>query len=66
MPSPFPGMDPFIESQKWSGFHTGCITTMQEKLIPRVRPKYIVDVEERSTCKRSSIWSTIGPGTIMR
>lgn len=23
MPSPFPGMDPFIENQRWSDFHHG-------------------------------------------
>jgi hypothetical protein len=46
MPSPFPGMDPFIEDQKWKGFHTRLITALGDALTPQVRPKYIVDVEE--------------------
>ena len=45
MPSPFPGMDPFIESQKWEDFHTRFITILSEMLVPRVRPQYMVDVE---------------------
>jgi hypothetical protein len=27
MPSPFPGMDPFIEGQAWEEFHTAFIVT---------------------------------------
>ncbi len=46
MPSPFPGMDPFIESQRWRDFHTTLITVIREMLMPRVRPRYVVEVEE--------------------
>lgn len=46
MPSPFPGMDPFIESQRWQDFHTTFITIVREVLMPRVRPRYVVDVEQ--------------------
>ena len=52
MPSPFPGMDPFLESQKWSDFHTSFITVLREQLMPRVRPRYFVDVEERVYVER--------------
>lgn len=45
MPSPFPGMDPFIESQKWEDFHTSLMSAIRDTLVPVVRPKYIVDVE---------------------
>lgn len=45
MPSPFPGMDPFIESQMWEDFHTRFITTLSESLVPKVRPQYTVSVE---------------------
>src|SRR5438445_12641401 len=47
MPSPFPGMDPFIEGQKWSDFHHGVIEEIRAALIPQVRPRYVVEVEER-------------------
>lgn len=46
MPSHFPGMDPFIESQKWRDCHTNLMTGIQESLAPRVAPRYVVDVEE--------------------
>ena len=43
MPSPFPGMDPFLESSSlWSDFHGDFLYTMREVLVPKVRPKYIV------------------------
>ncbi|MGO8746646.1 MAG: DUF4058 family protein [Thermoguttaceae bacterium] len=46
MPSPFPGMDPFIEGQRWKGFHTWFITVLGQMLILKVRPRYTVEVEE--------------------
>ncbi len=52
MPSPFPGMDPFIESQKWTDFHTRFITALSDALVPSVRPNYVVDVEERVYVER--------------
>ncbi|KAA1261719.1 hypothetical protein LF1_42740 [Rubripirellula obstinata] len=47
MPSRFPGMDPFIESQMWEDFHTDFIAAIRQMLVPSVRPKYFVEVERR-------------------
>jgi hypothetical protein len=47
MPSPFPGMDPFIEGQVWEDFHTRFITALADSLLPGVRPRYVVRVERR-------------------
>ena len=47
MPSPFPGMDPFIESQKWEDFHHSAISVMRELIAPQVADWYIVNVQER-------------------
>ena len=47
MPSPFPGMDPFIESRRWKSFHSLFIAEIAGALVPQVRPRYVVDVEER-------------------
>lgn len=47
MPSPFPGMDPYIESQEWEDFHTTFNTVMREALAPPLEPRYIVRVERR-------------------
>ena len=52
MSSPFPGMDPFIEGQKWEDFHASFITAIRDALVPAVRPKYIVDVERRIYLER--------------
>ena len=46
MPSPFPGMDPFIESQSWKDFHGRFVTVLGELLMPQVRPRYVVKVED--------------------
>jgi Protein of unknown function (DUF4058) len=60
MPSPFPGMDPYLESQPfWSPLHSGLITGLQQDLKKRVPRNYSVwtdlyiwlhepDAEERS------------------
>lgn len=47
MPSPFPGMDPFIESQAWEDFHTRAITVVAELLQPNLRGRYSGWVERR-------------------
>lgn len=47
MPSPFPGIDPFIECQEWEDFHATFNTVIRESLSPRIEPRYIVRVERR-------------------
>jgi uncharacterized protein DUF4058 len=46
MSSPFPGIDPFIESQKWRSFHTCFIAELGTSLTALVRPRYVIDVED--------------------
>src|SRR5713101_7227159 len=47
MPSPFPGMDPFVEAQRWEDFHASWLPALRDALVPAVRPRYLVNVEER-------------------
>src|SRR4051812_43914067 len=48
MPSPFPGVDPFIEAQGyWEEFHWKYINYAQEALIERVPDDYEVRIAER-------------------
>jgi hypothetical protein len=47
MPSPFPGMDPFIEMDQWQEFHVNMIVEIQRQLVPLLVPKYIPRVERR-------------------
>ncbi len=48
MPSPFPGMDPYLESPRhWGDVHLGLISEIQAQLNRQLRPRYHVRVEER-------------------
>ena len=47
MLSPFPGMDPYLESQVWQDFHTRMITVFSERLISEIQPRYFILVEHR-------------------
>jgi hypothetical protein len=47
MPSPFPGMNPYLEQDDaWHDFHQSFIPLIREVLTPQVRPNYLVKVEE--------------------
>jgi hypothetical protein len=45
MPSPFPGMDPFIEGQVWEDFHHRFIDEIAVAITPSLRPRYVARVE---------------------
>lgn len=47
MPSPFPGLDPFVEASLWGDFHTTFNTVLRELLAAELRPLYSVVVERR-------------------
>ncbi len=48
MPSPFPGMDPYLEDPGlWPDVHNSLIVVAREFLIRQLRPKYAVRIEER-------------------
>jgi hypothetical protein len=47
MPSPFPGMNPYLEQvDLWQDFHQTFITLVREILSGQVRPAYMVRLEE--------------------
>ena len=43
-PSPFPGMDPYLEGYLWPEVLTALATTMRQRLVPLVRPRYTVRI----------------------
>jgi hypothetical protein len=46
MPSPFPGMDPYLEAPAgWQEFHSRFINTISDFLVPQLRPRYAVHIE---------------------
>src|SRR5690242_18757338 len=47
MPSPFPGMNPFLEQDDaWHDFHERFLPLVAELLGAQVRPNYIVKIDE--------------------
>lgn len=49
MPTPFPGMDPYLERRSlWPAVHTRLIVAIADDLAPRIRPRYRVDIELRT------------------
>jgi hypothetical protein len=48
MPSPFPGMDPYLEVPAfWSEVHNRLIVAIADDLAPKLRPRYRVAIEQR-------------------
>lgn len=48
MPSPFPGMDPYIERPEiWPDFHNQLISAIKALLQPLLRPRYAAITEDR-------------------
>ena len=49
MPSPFPGMNPYLEQEDvWHDFHERFMPAAAEMLLPQLRPKYIVRLDEHA------------------
>lgn len=47
MPSPFPGMNPYLERQGvWQDFHTRFVTALSDALVEQLLPRYVVSLEE--------------------
>lgn len=45
MPSPFPGMDPYLEGYLWSDVHTALANKIRQQLTPQIRPRYAARLE---------------------
>lgn len=45
MPSPFPGMDPYLEGYLWPDVHSALASKIRQYLVPLLRPKYIARLE---------------------
>ena len=47
MPSPFPGMDPYLEGSLWMSVHAQLTAEIARQLAPKLRPKYLALATER-------------------
>ena len=49
MPTPFPGMDPYLEQPGvWNQVHADLIVDIRRRLVPMLRPTYHVAIEQRT------------------
>ena len=47
MPSPFPGMDPYLEAPGfWPGFHTSMLSAIRAALTPQLPPGFFAELEQ--------------------
>ena len=57
MPSPFPGMDPYLEENPlFHELHTQMLSEAQAQLQPQLRPKYVARLERYLS--EGSVWDT--------
>lgn len=70
MPSPFPGMDPYLEGHEWTSFHAEFCVEIARLLRPTLQPRYLALTMRRSvtdtlddlaiTAKSDNIYQDVG------
>lgn len=56
MPSPFPGMDPYIEDPEiWSDFHNGLADEIRAELNATIQPRYVARLTPRVTYEEVAV-----------
>jgi len=66
MPTPFPGMDPYLEKPGlWKQVHTSLIVDIQRYLAPIVRPKYQVAIEQRNFLSLAASEPSVGEPDVL-
>ena len=53
MPSPFPGMDPYLEGTLWTTVYFSLSAEIVRQLAPKLRPRYLVLPAERFVMETS-------------
>lgn len=54
MPSPFPGMDPYLEGEMWQEFHERLANQISQQLLPLLKPNYVAFLAKRYVRNRPS------------
>jgi len=55
MPSPFPGMDPYLEGELWQEFHETLAGAIRAQLMPQLAPKYVALLAKRYVVERPAL-----------
>src|SRR3954469_13371479 len=60
MPSPFPGMDPYLEDDKlWPLFHHHLVTCLYQILLPGLVDRYRARVGQRHYCTEQALFTSV-------
>src|SRR5919201_618271 len=60
MPSPFPGMDPFLEDEHfWTGFHHCLVTCLYHILLPGLVDRYRARVGQRQYTTEQPLFTSV-------
>lgn len=55
MPSPFPGMDPYLEGDMWQEFHERLANQISMQLLPLLAPRYVALLAKRYSVDRPAL-----------
>ncbi|MGE3807177.1 MAG: DUF4058 family protein, partial [Gemmataceae bacterium] len=60
MPSPFPGMDPYLELDRvWAGFHHQLITCLYQILLPGLVDRYKARIGQRHYASEQALFTSV-------
>ncbi len=60
MPSPFPGMDPYLEDEKlWPVFHHHLVMCLYQILLPGLVDRYRARVGQRQYCTEQALFTSV-------
>src|SRR6266404_809064 len=60
MPSPFPGMDPYLEDERlWAAFHHQLVTCLYQVLLPGLVDRYRARVSQRHYMTEQPLFTSI-------
>jgi hypothetical protein len=63
MPSPFPGMDPYLEGDLWQEFHDRLANQISQLLLPQLPPRYAALLAKRYVMDRPALGIAEAPET---
>ena len=60
MPSPFPGMDPYLEDEKiWPDFHHALVSALYQTLLPNLTDRYRARIAQRHYVTEQALFTSI-------
>src|SRR5262245_57020856 len=59
MPSPFPGMDPYLEGELWTTLHIQLAVELARQLAPGLLPRYLAFPDQRQVTDKPHSWVEI-------